>query len=95
MLIGSDFNRRCEKILLAAGREAEFTPGKKVSVEILAQNLTMDRVEIRQLFQYLADLKLIVIESIGGPSLFGHITLTNHGIDKIKSFKNTPGKSGD
>ena len=87
MLIGSDFNRRSEKILLAAGREAEFTAGKKVSVEKLAHNLKMDRVEIRNLFQYLAELKLIVIESIGGPALYGHISLTQSGVNKIDSLK--------
>jgi len=91
MLIGSNFNRQCEKILLAAGREAEFIPGKKVSVEKLAQNLTMDRVEIRHLFQYLAELKLVVIESIGGPVLYGHISLTQSGVDKIKSLKDSSG----
>ena len=90
MLIGSDFNRQCEKILLAAGRDAEFTAGIKVSVEKLAQSLNMDRVEIRNLFQYLADLKLIVIESIGGPALYGHISLTQNGVNKIKSLKDSP-----
>lgn len=90
MLIGSDFNKRCEKILLAAGREAEFKAGKKVSVEKLARKLNMDRVEIRNLFRYMTDLKFIEIVSIGGPVLYGHISLTEKGIGKINSFMNKP-----
>lgn len=88
MLIGSDFNRRCEKILLAAGREAELVAGEKVSVETLAEELNMDRVEIRNLFQYMTDLQFIVIESIGGPVLYGHISLTQKGVNKVKSLMN-------
>lgn len=91
MLIGSDFNKRCEKILLAAGREAEFKSGKKVSVEKLAQKLNMDRVEIRNMFRYMTDLKFIEIISIGGPVLYGHISLTEKGIAKIQALK---GRSG-
>ena len=91
MQIGSHFDRRCKKILLAAGREAEFTAGKKVSVEKLAQQMNMDRVEIKNLFQYMTNLKLIVIESIGGPLLYGEISLTKNGVNKIRSIKDNPG----
>ena len=86
MLIGSDFNRRCEKILLAAGREADFEAGINISVEKLARTLNMDRVEIRNLFRYMIDLHFIKEESIGGPVLYGEISLTEKGIEKAKSL---------
>jgi hypothetical protein len=86
MLIGSEFNRRCEKILIAAGRETDFTAGEKISVEKLAKKLRMDRVEIRNLFRYMIDLQLIKEESIGGPALYGHISLTKKGVLKVKSL---------
>ena len=92
MLIGSDFNKRCEKILLAAGRECNYTLGTKISVEVLTEELKLDRVEIRHFFQYMIDLKLIKIESIGGPALYGHISLTKKGILKIKSLKSRSGQ---
>lgn len=82
MLIGSDFNRRCEKILLAAGREAEFEAGVNIAVEKLAQAVKMDRAEIRNLFEYMIDLGFIEVKSIGGPVLYGHISLTDKGLKK-------------
>lgn len=91
MLIGSDFNKRCEKILLAAGKECDYVTDKKISVEVLTKELELDRVEIRHLFQYLIDLKLIKIETIGGPALYGHISLTQKGILKVKSLENKSG----
>jgi len=90
MQIGSEFNKRCEKILKAAGRESDFKAGKQISVEKLAELLNMDRVEIRNLFRYMIDLHLIKAESIGGPSLYGHISLTEKGVLKIKSLMKGP-----
>lgn len=92
MLIGSDFNRRCEKILMVAGRESNFKEGKKISVETLAEALKMDRVEIRNLFQYMIDLQFIKAETIGGPALYGHISLTKKGLLKIKSMMKQTGE---
>jgi len=91
MLIGSDFNKRCEKILMAAGRECNYTLGTKISVEALTEELKLDRVEIRHFFQYMIDLKLIKIESIGGPALYGHISLTQKGLLKVKSLEKKSG----
>lgn len=95
MLIGSDFNRRCEKILMTAARESGFREGEKISVESLAETLNMDRVEIRNLFQYMIDLQFIKAESIGGPALYGHISLTKKGIIKIKSLIKGSDEYGD
>lgn len=86
MLIGSDFNKKCENILKAAARESEYEQGKKVPVIKLAADLKMDRVEIRTLFQYMVDLDLINVESIGGPTLYGHISLTQKGVLKAKKL---------
>lgn len=90
MLIGSDFNRRCEKILIAAGRASGFKAEKKIPVKALAETLKMDRVEIRNLFQYMIDLQFIKVESIGGPALYGHISLTKKGLLKVKSLMKRP-----
>ena len=86
MLIGSDFNKKCEKILKAVAGEIDYREGEKVPVEMLARDLKMDRVEIRTLFQYMVDLDLIKVESIGGPTLYGHISLTQKGVLKAKKL---------
>lgn len=85
MLIGSDFNKKCEKILKAAAEESDFREGEKVPVAKLASDLRMDRVEVRTLFEYMVDLDLIRVESIGGPTLYGHISLTQKGV--LKAIK--------
>lgn len=88
MLIGSDFNKRCERILLAAGEESGFEANAFIPVNSISDKLKLDRVEIRNMFQYLIDLKLIRIETIGGPELYGHISLTEKGLLKIRSIQN-------
>jgi len=88
MLIGRNFNKLCEKILLAAAEQADYGAGERVSVTELAERLDLDRAEVRNAFQYLADLDLISVETIGGPLLYGHISLTNKGLLKIKKMNN-------
>jgi len=83
MLIGSDFNSKCSKILLLAAESSQFEANIKVSVQEISADLDIDRTEIRNMFQYLADLKLINVESIGGPLLYGHISLTPKGLIKV------------
>ncbi|REL37700.1 hypothetical protein DYD21_07920 [Rhodohalobacter sp. SW132] len=84
MLIGKSFNRRCEKILCSAALLSGYEEGKNISVVDLSDELKLDRVEIRNLFQYLIDLDFIRAESIGGPYLYGHISLTKKGLLKVK-----------
>lgn len=88
MLIGSNFNKLCEKILLAAGEQADYSAGKRVSVKKLAELLDLDRTEVRNAFQYIEELDLISVETIGGPLLYGHISLTKKGLLKIKKIRN-------
>ncbi|CAN5437786.1 hypothetical protein BH23BAC3_BH23BAC3_02590 [soil metagenome] len=87
MLIGRNFNKLCEKILLVTGEQAVNTAGVKVSVTELAERLDLDRAEARNAFQYLADLDLISVETIGGPFLYGHISLTTKGLLKLKRIR--------
>lgn len=94
MLIGESFNKICEKILLLAGDMSELEPGRKISVLRLSEELNLERNEIRNTFEYLIDLKLIKIESIGGPVLYGHISLTGKGIQKLKSIQKRSRLSG-
>ncbi len=89
MLIGNNFNRRCENILLAAGKQSGNRPDKKIVVSKVAEGLKLDRTEIRQTFEYLVSLGFIKIESIGGPLLFGHISLTKKGVLKLNSMNNS------
>lgn len=85
MLIGKGFNKKCEHILEEAARISKFRTGYNISVEKLNEKLGFGRKEIKYYFEYMNDRKLIELTTIGGPYLYGHITLTAKGLAKIKS----------
>lgn len=87
MLVGKEFSLKCEDILVETEKISAQTDSTVVSVEELNKKLNYDRVEIKHLFNYLSDLNLIVIESIGGPCLYGDISLTEKGMSKIEIIK--------
>ena len=74
-------------ILLEAGYASDFQAEVDISVDDIAEKLEMDRVEIRNLFRYMIDLGFIEVKSIGGPVLYGHISLTNKGLNKSVKLK--------
>lgn len=85
MLIGKGFNNKCERILEEAARISNFRSGYNISVEELNENLGFGRKEIKYYFEFMNDRKLIELTTIGGPYLYGHISLTPKGVAKIKS----------
>lgn len=87
MLIGKGFNKKCEQILREAAEISEYESGQTISVEELNEDLGFGRKEIRYYFEYMNDQKLIELATIGGPFLYGHISLTDKGIDKIRSLQ--------
>lgn len=87
MLIGSDFNKKCEKLLLETEQISEQSCDASISVEELNENLGFDRNELRSYLEYLNDRKLIELLSIGGPLLYGHIRITKKGLQKALSLR--------
>ncbi len=87
MIVGNEFSEKCKIILLETERVSGETGRANVSVVVLNTTLKFDRTEIKNLFQYLSDLKYIVIESIGGPYLYGDISLTEKGLLKTAAIK--------
>lgn len=87
MIIGKDFNENCRKLLFEAGKLVDNNPDQPVSVTKLNGNFNFERNEIRNYLEYLKEKNLIEIQSIGGPLLYGHITITNSGLQKIKDLK--------
>lgn len=87
MLIGKGFNKKCEQILMKAAEISELESDYNISVEDLNEELGFGRKEIKYYFEYMSDQKLIELTTIGGPFLYGHITLTQKGIAKIRSLQ--------
>jgi hypothetical protein len=87
MLIGSDFNKKCESILREAGKISNQQPFVNISVELLNRELNFSRAELKNYFEYLQIRGLIDLQTIGGPFLYGHISLSKKGISKLKSLQ--------
>lgn len=87
MLIGKGFNKKCEQILSEAAKISNHESGYIISVEELNKVLGFGRKEIRYYFEYMNDQELIELTTIGGPFLYGHITLTEKGVAKIKALQ--------
>lgn len=87
MLIGKGFNKKCEQILRKAAEISHNESGHNISVDELNEDLGFGRKEIKYYFEYMNDQNLIELTTIGGPYLYGHISLTPKGIAKIKALQ--------
>ncbi|TVR29263.1 MAG: hypothetical protein EA390_10085 [Balneolaceae bacterium] len=87
MIIGNDFNKKCEQILIVASNLSKMESDQKVSVEQVNKSLNYERNEMSGYLEYLAENKLIELKSIGGPLLYGHISLTEKGLKKAVEVK--------
>jgi hypothetical protein len=87
MLIGNEFNKKCELILREIGKLSGMKTDVRIGVELLNKELEFGRVELKNYFEYLNDRGLIELPTIGGPFLYGHISLSKKGISKIKSIQ--------
>jgi hypothetical protein len=84
MLIGSSFNSTLDSILLEAFQISNKTDKDRIEVEELNKSLQLDRREIKNYLEYLSDKNLIILSTIGGPFLYGHVELTSDGIRRAK-----------
>lgn len=87
MLIGGDFNKKSEQLLVAAGKLSGNKPEEKISVSDVNKILHYDRNEMKNYLEYLNDRNLVILHSIGGPMLYGHISITKKGLAKIKDIE--------
>ena len=84
MLIGSSFNSTLDSILFEAFQISDNTDKDKVEVEQLNKSLQLGRREMKNYLEYLSDKNLIILSTIGGPFLYGHVELTLDGIKRAK-----------
>lgn len=87
MLIGGDFNSRARQLLVLLAKLTDNDADKKVAVEVVADQLKLDRTELKNLLEYLENKELATIASIGGPFLYGHVKITPKGISKAAKLK--------
>jgi DNA-binding MarR family transcriptional regulator len=87
MIIGSEFNKKCNLFLKQAGILANLKQNQNVSVVEINESLNFERSEIQAILEYLNETEMVVLETIGGPLLYGHISLTKKGVSKLKESK--------
>lgn len=86
MIIGSKFSRKYHQLLIKIGELSQGEINKEISVKNLNSKLNMDRTEIKNALEYLEELGYIHIKTIGGPFLYGHIAVTESGLQKYHSL---------
>ncbi|MDZ7755954.1 hypothetical protein [Rhodohalobacter sp.] len=94
MLIGSSFNSTLDSILLEAFQISEEKEIGRIEVEELNKSLRLDRREIKNYLEYLSDKNLIILSTIGGPFLYGHVELTSDGIKRAKLIQKKRNSAG-
>ncbi|NGP86901.1 hypothetical protein [Fodinibius halophilus] len=88
MIIGSDFSRKYQDLLkeIATLASAQKDSSHPIAVKKINASLNLDRTEIKNVLEYLEELGYIEIKTIGGPLLYGHITITELGLSKYQEL---------
>jgi len=86
MIIGSEFSEKYQEFLKEIGRLSKGDPSHQISVKEINTNLSFDRTEIKNVLEYLQELGYIDIKTIGGPLLYGHISITKSGLEKYNQI---------
>jgi len=86
MIIGSEFSKKYHQFLKEIGDLSDNDTSQRIPVQDINANLSLDRTEIKNVLEYLQELGYISIETIGGPLLYGHITITESGLQKYQEL---------
>ncbi|MEO9885472.1 MAG: hypothetical protein ABJR05_07695 [Balneola sp.] len=84
MIIGNNFNSKAKSILKKMLEYCDGEEGKWVPVKNLCDDLGIDKTEAKNLLEYLESKECISIETMGGPYLYGDVSLTKKGIYKSR-----------
>lgn len=88
MIIGSEFSKKNQEYLREICRLSKGDVDLKLPVHHINENLGLDRTQIKNILEYLQELGYIEIVTIGGPMLYGHIKVTQKGLDKCSDLNN-------
>jgi Mn-dependent DtxR family transcriptional regulator len=84
MIIGSNFSEKNLRFLQHVAHLSEKDTERKIQVKQINAVMEMDRPEIKNLLEHLEELGLLEIKTIGGPWLYGHVSITEKGLKKAK-----------
>lgn len=87
MIIGGDFSKKNRKLLKEIGSLSNDDTDHKIPVQEINKEIKLDRTEIKNLLEYFEELGYITIATIGGPLLYGHIKITDEGLQTYHQIK--------
>lgn len=82
MIIGSNFSKKNQHYLQVVHNLSGGDTDYNIPVQEVNDELELDRTELKNILEYLQDLGFIEITTIGGPLLYGHIKITQKGLEK-------------
>lgn len=86
MIIDSSSKHLVNTFLTKLAELSDYETGKRVSLEQMSSALSMESGELKEFVSYLSETGYIMIETIGGTFLYGHISITSKGLDRLKKI---------
>jgi len=86
MIIGSGFSQKNRDLLEEIARKSEGSLSRKIPVKKVNKKFGYSRTEIKHMLEYLEGLGMVSLKTIGGPLLYGHVTITRKGLDKVEDL---------
>ena len=84
MIIDSTAKNQVNELLTTVARLADNKTDQLVAMEAVKEASSMDVEDIKEFISYLSEAGYISIETIGGPYLYGHLAITEKGLDRLK-----------
>lgn len=86
MIIGSSFSKKYKRFLKQVAELSDNETDRKIPVKKINEVTALDRTEIKNILEYLEDLGYLEIKTIGGPWLYGHVSITEKGLEKASGY---------
>lgn len=84
MIIDSSAKFQVNELLTTLAQLADNRTDELVSMESIKESSSLDIENIKEFVSYLSETGYVSVETIGGPYLYGHIAITEKGLDRLK-----------
>jgi Mn-dependent DtxR family transcriptional regulator len=82
MIIGGGFSEKNQRFLETVAELSGHDLKKRIAVKQINNAMELGRTEIKNILEYLDELGYLKIKTIGGPLLYGHVPITQEGLEK-------------
>jgi Mn-dependent DtxR family transcriptional regulator len=82
MIIGGGFSEKNKRFLETVANLSGHDLKKRIPVKQINIVMELNRTGIKNILEYLDKLGYLKIKTIGGPLLYGHVSITQEGLEK-------------